>query len=148
MPQFDLSFYPAQIFWLLVSFGFLYLMMRYLICPQIEGILEEREKKVEQTLKEAEKRNQEAADFHQRYQIFLLDAEQEKTDQIQKAYQSIRRKMKVLESKNDNRLHQRIRRAEEKIEMRAEELKHESDKLSVQLAKQLAEKIQKGGVAL
>ena len=47
MPQFETAFYGAQIFWLIISFGFLYLMMSQLICPMIEEVMAERDKKVQ-----------------------------------------------------------------------------------------------------
>jgi len=137
MPQFETALYGAQIFWLLVSFGFLYLMMSQLICPMIEEVLQEREKKIQTALSEAEMLNQKATDFHQRQQTYLMTAEQEKIERIQKTYREIQKKAKTEENKNESALRQRIRRAEQKIEKASASLRQESDQLSDQLAEQL-----------
>ncbi len=42
LPQFDPSSFPGQIFWLAVTFGFLYWMMASVILPRIGGVIEER----------------------------------------------------------------------------------------------------------
>ena len=143
MPQFDLSFYPAQIFWLFVSFGFLYLMMRCLICPKIEAVLTARENRVQDILVQAEELNKQAADYQQRHHDFLENTEREKTDKIQKAYRVIQRKRKSRETKNENRLRGRIRREEQKIETMTEALKSKSKDVSKKLANQLADKIER-----
>ena len=143
MPQFDLSYYPAQIFWLFISFGFLYLMMRYLICPKIEKVLSARENGLQRVLDQAEKLNTKAGDYHQKYQDFVGALTQEKTEKIQTAYRGIQRKMKALENKNENRLQGKIREAEQKIEAMTKELQSESDAVSKELAVQLAERIER-----
>ena len=145
MPQFDLSFYPSQIFWLFISFGFLYLMMRYLICPKIEGVLTARESGLQQVLKEAEEMNKQAADFQKQYQAFLVKTEQEKSEKIQKASQDIQRKIRALERKNEKHLLEQVRRAEQKIERLTANLEHETEDLSKELAGQLVDRIEQKG---
>lgn len=139
MPQFETTFYGAQIFWLMLSFGFLYLMMSQLICPMIEEVIRERDKKVQTLLDTAESLNQEAADFHQRYQTYLMAAEREKAEKIQSAYQEMHKKISRAENKSEANLRQKIRRAERKINLAAATLNQEADQLSDQLANQLAE---------
>ena len=138
MPQFETAFYGAQVFWLLVSFGFLYLMMSQLICPMIEEVLAERKKKIETLLNTAEELNAEAADLHQRYQTFIMAAEQEKTDKIQKAYQDIHKKIVAAENKDEAALRQKIKRAEAKINQATNALNQKTDVLSDRLAERLS----------
>ena len=143
MPQFDLTHYPAQIFWLFISFGFLYLMMRYLICPKIEKVLSLRENGLQQVLDQAEKTNAKAGDYHQKYQDFIDALAREKAEKIQKAYHEIQRQMRSMENRNENRLEEKIRRAERKIEDMTKELQSESDTVSKALAEQLADRIER-----
>lgn len=42
LPQLDVSTYPAQIFWILVSFGGLFLVMRWFVVPRFESVLNAR----------------------------------------------------------------------------------------------------------
>ncbi len=57
MPQFDLSSFPSQIFWLVVSFAVLYFLMATLVLPRIGKIVEGREGKIQSDLDAAQKAN-------------------------------------------------------------------------------------------
>lgn len=43
LPQLDLAQWPGQIVWLLIIFGFLYLMIAYVFLPRIGGTIDQRE---------------------------------------------------------------------------------------------------------
>ena len=53
MPQFDVAFFPSQIFWLIVSFIFLYLMTSHLILPMLHDIFQERDDAIQQAPRQA-----------------------------------------------------------------------------------------------
>jgi len=57
MPQFDIKTFDSQIFWLVVSFGVLYLLMSRLVLPRIGHTIEAREAKIQADLTAAEKAN-------------------------------------------------------------------------------------------
>ena len=141
MPQFDTSFYLTQIIWMLVSFGFLYVMMSSLICPMIEDVLEERHHKIRQDLDKAEHLNKQAEVLHQRYQTFILGAEKEKTDRIQEAYHQIQKNAAEAEKKNDSQLRRKVRQTEQKIDKTVASIRQKSEKLSVQVAEKFAKRL-------
>jgi F-type H+-transporting ATPase subunit b len=60
MPQFDPTFFSAQLFWLLVTFGVLYLLMRVVAMPKLGGVLEERQRKIDDNLDKASQLKAEA----------------------------------------------------------------------------------------
>src|SRR5688572_13695417 len=57
MPQFDLTRFPSQIFWLIVSFAVLYFLMAKMVLPRIGSIIETRERKILSDLEAAQKAN-------------------------------------------------------------------------------------------
>jgi F-type H+-transporting ATPase subunit b len=57
MPQFDLTTYSSQIFWLILCFIALYLFFAFIIIPRIAGIIGEREQIIEGNKNYAEKIN-------------------------------------------------------------------------------------------
>lgn len=57
MPQFNVSSFPSQIFWLVVSFAVLYFLMATLVLPRIGKIVEGREGKIQADLDAAQKAN-------------------------------------------------------------------------------------------
>ncbi|WP_395664313.1 F0F1 ATP synthase subunit B' [Methylocella sp.] len=60
-PPFDPSHYPSTLFWLLVTFGLLYLVMSKFALPRVETILRERDEKISGDLKEAHLAREKAA---------------------------------------------------------------------------------------
>ncbi len=59
-PPFDQSTYPSQLLWLVITFGFFYLVMQKVIVPRIGGILEHRHDRIAQDLDEASRLKAEA----------------------------------------------------------------------------------------
>lgn len=55
MPQFETTYFVSQIFWLLVSFGGLYLGVCFIIFPLFKDIFDMRQMKIENILNQAEK---------------------------------------------------------------------------------------------
>jgi len=50
MPQFDVSSFSSQLFWLVVVFGFLYVIVSKVIAPKAETILASRNRYVEENI--------------------------------------------------------------------------------------------------
>lgn len=59
-PPFDQSTYPSQLLWLVITFGFFYLVMQKVIVPRVGGILEHRHDRIAQDLDEASRLKAEA----------------------------------------------------------------------------------------
>ena len=133
MPQFDTSVFAGQIFWMLFSFGFLYLMMSQLICPMIEEVLTARAEQVQADISAAERLNREAESLHQRYQTYILAAEQEKSDRIRKAFEKIQKKASLEANRHEAQLRRKVKSAEERIDKAALALRQESESISARL---------------
>jgi len=141
MPQFDVSFFVGQIFWMMFSFGFLYLMMSRIICPMIEEVLEGREKRIRVDLEMAERLNRQAEALHQRHQTYKIAAEQEKSKRVQSAYIQIQKEMATTENKHEIQLRRKIQSTEQKIDKAARQLRQESEVLSMQLSDHLIDRL-------
>ncbi|MEC4675147.1 MAG: F0F1 ATP synthase subunit B [Nitrospirota bacterium] len=77
MPQFDTQYFSSLIFWEIISFGILlWVLYKFAIPPIVEG-LDTRERKIRETIEQAE-RNQSAAEQRlQDYEAKLRGAAQE-----------------------------------------------------------------------
>ena len=53
MPQLDFSTFSSQSFWLVVSFGLMWLIMAKMIVPKITDILNQRQRKIDDYLNAA-----------------------------------------------------------------------------------------------
>ena len=68
MPQLDFNFYIAQIFWLFISFGILFVSMRFWLLPPLIDVLKKREEKIRHILRQADKLSAQAQRVQKNYQ--------------------------------------------------------------------------------
>lgn len=74
MPQFNPEYFAPQLVWLGITFLALYLLMSKLILPRINGILSQREDRIDGNLQRAEALKEEAAQVLAAYQKAIADA--------------------------------------------------------------------------
>lgn len=60
MPQFDVSSFSSQLFWLVIVFGFLYFLISKFIAPKAETILMQRNSFLEENINHAEEYSKKA----------------------------------------------------------------------------------------
>ena len=77
MPQFESHFFSSLIFWEIVSFAILFFVLYKYAFPGILGILEEREKKIKDSLDQAERHRSEAEHRLREYEAKLAAAAKE-----------------------------------------------------------------------
>ena len=65
LPQLDLNTYPSLMFWSIVSLLIGFILMKYLITPNIKSILNSRETNIQNDLVKAKTSNQEAEKIKQ-----------------------------------------------------------------------------------
>ena len=111
LPQLDLSTYPSLIFWAIISLFLGYILMRYLVTPNIKSILNLRETNIQNDLVKAKSSNQEAEkikltilktqeDIRLQSKIIIDKALSESKNNIENADNEISKKMdkKILET--------------------------------------------------
>jgi len=77
MPQFESSFFTSLIFWEILSFGILFFVLYKFAFPGILAILEEREKKIKDSLDQAERHRAESERALKTYEVKLSAAAKE-----------------------------------------------------------------------
>jgi F-type H+-transporting ATPase subunit b len=74
MPQLEAGDWPTQVFWLAVTFIILLLLMWKVALPRVGGVIEERRRRIEDDLAQAEKLKNEADEALRAYQQALDEA--------------------------------------------------------------------------
>ena len=122
MPQLDPEFWFSQIFWLVITFGILYLVLSKLILPKISDNLEARKSQVLDNLELAEKqRNESEAKLKEFDNIILksnIDAKNLFNESRKKLLDDINNKRQKLEEE--------INQEVKIVEVEIEELKKKS----------------------
>lgn len=128
LPQLDFTTWPTQIFWLVVSFAFAYLLMWRVVTPRIASVLEERHARLEDDMQRARQSAEEAEKMRIAFEKTLADARAEASD---KTRETTAAAVAEAEKKNDaaaKRLATKIGKAEAKImEARSDALKELDD---------------------
>ena len=115
MPQFDPAVWTPQLVWLAISFIVLYLLMAKVALPRVTEVLEEREERINESLRRAEMLRLRAEDAIAAYERTIADvraraAEEVRTAREQAAADSAERNARLSEQ-----LAREIGAAEERI---------------------------------
>ena len=112
MPQLNPEFWVSQIFWLLITFGILYLVLSKLILPKISKNLESRKSQISENIEAAEKHRKNSDSKLKEYDDIILKSKLEANNIFKEAREkvlqilmmdSLRRKLACGNSVNRNR---------------------------------------------
>lgn len=144
LPQFDTSWYVGEVFWLLLTFGLLFLGVKYFIFPMIQDVFVERKQLVENDLTIASVVNERAEVLMKEYKAHILSAEETKAEIINETYQDIQKFSAHVDAEHDEVFRQQIDDAEKQMQQIRLEFVKQSDDLAEQLAERLAAKLDSG----
>ena len=145
MPQFDIAPYLSQAFWMLISFGFMYLLVSYLIMPMLEDILERRDVMIKNDLEAAERINKQAELLIKNYDEFMLSADQQKAAMLKKAYEDINKSSVKIEREHDKKIQQKLKKTEQELHKMREKLYVQSEDIAGVVAQKLVDKLDAKG---
>lgn len=99
MPQFESHFFSSLIFWEVVSFGILLFVLYKFAFPGILSVLEEREKKIKDSLDQAERHRAEAERTLREYEAKLSAASKDAEGLLAAAKERAQRLMEENEQR-------------------------------------------------
>ena len=115
MPQLNPEFWFSQIFWLIITFGFLFIVLSKLILPKISANLETRKSEILENISAAEKQREASENKIKEYEKIILDSKTEAKNYFNKAREKISKdidkKKEILESE----INEEINKAEIEI---------------------------------
>ena len=122
MPQLNTKFWFSQIFWLILTFGILFVVLSKLILPKISKNLEIRKSQILENIETAENQRQESENKIKEYEKIVLESKNEAKNYFNKARE------KVLKDIDKKRKALEINVNEEitKVEKEIAELKNKS----------------------
>ncbi len=114
-PPFDPTGFAGQILWLVLTFGFLYLLMSRAALPRIGGILEQRRVRIDGDLREADRLRQETDRAIASYEAALAEARQRAHGIAEETRQSIKSDIDGKRAAVEAELAQKVATAEASI---------------------------------
>ena len=115
MPQLNPEFWFSQIFWLVLTFGILYVVLSKFILPKISSNLEARKSQILENIEAAEKQRKDSEIKIKEFEKIILDSRTKAKNLLNEArkkiFEDINKKREALE----NEINEEVKIAEKEI---------------------------------
>ncbi len=108
MPQLNPEFFVSQLFWLVVTFSFLFVFLWRVSLPRIGNVLEKRERKISEDLTSAKELQVEASKIQETIESQLKQARADASELIKSSSISLQDKTQAELNKLDKELEAKI----------------------------------------
>ena len=146
MPQLNPEFWISQIFWLILTFGTMYIVLSKFILPKISNNLESRKSQILENIEAAEKQREDSEAKLKEYDEVILKSKSEAKTLFnqtrEKALKDIVAKKEVL----DQQIDAEINKAEKEIEVLRVSAPDKINKIAIETSSELLEKLIGSGV--
>jgi F-type H+-transporting ATPase subunit b len=115
MPQLNPEFFATQIFWLVITFVFLYLLLSTIALPRIAAVLEVRQRRIDDNLLKAAVLKAEADVIIKAYEQVLAESRAKALLHIQETINGLREEAVEHNKDLDLRLSEKIKASEVRI---------------------------------
>ena len=122
MPQLNPEFFVSQLFWLVVTFSFLFIFLWRISLPRIGNALAKREEKINEDLTTAKELQIEAEKIQEKIEIQLKQARADSSDMIKSSSLSLQEKGQLELNKLDKELDTKIEQSTQTIEKNKNDL--------------------------
>ena len=141
MPQLNPEFWVSQIFWLILTFGILYVALSKLILPKISDNLESRKSQILENIEAAEKQRENSEAKLEEYEEIILKSKNEAKNIFnqakEKAIRDISSKREIL----DKQIDEEISKAEEEIKVLQNSASDKINKIAIETSSELIQKL-------
>jgi F-type H+-transporting ATPase subunit b len=115
LPQFDVSFFPSQLFWLAISFAVVYALLGRIALPKVQKVVSIRQQKLSTDLAAAATASAEAKAVVTAYEKSLLDARNKAQASVNALTQAAQAESAAKQAEQQKQLQQRLAEAEQRI---------------------------------
>lgn len=116
MPQFDPAVWVPQLIWLAITFMALYLLMSRVALPRVSEVLEEREVRINESLRKAERLRLNAEDAIASYEKTIADVRAKAAEEVRSAREEAAAEAAERNAQLNERLAGEIGAAEQRID--------------------------------
>ncbi len=141
MPQFDITFFSSLLFWSVISFGVMLLFLAKFALPRVFESLDARDRRIRDSLDEAERQRNEAEQRLVEYDAKLKAASAEAERHMEQAQQRAQRLLEDNQKKIEAETSRMLSEARQEIEREQQKAIQEVRSTAVNLAIQLTERV-------
>ena len=137
LPQLDISTWPTQLFWLIITFSVGYFLVSTFVIPSISTVIERRSNKLSSDLNKAKKAQEDARNAFSSYQSSLEDARSQAANTLAKATEEAKLDTAKREAAISKKLAANSKKAEEKISKIREETLSSLNELATDISQKI-----------
>ena len=134
MPQLEISTFPSQIFWLVVSFLILYIIMAKVIVPRISSVIKNRENEIKNNIHISEQLYRDTEIINDEIEKIKNDTETEAREIINNLRININKKINENNQILKNKLEKKLEKDEKNIFKKKEKVLKEINKIAFNLS--------------
>jgi len=141
MPQLNPEFWVSQIFWLIITFGILYVVLSKLILPKISANLENRKSQILENIEAAEKQREESEQKIKEYEKIIQGSKNEAKNYFKQAREEVLKDIGVKKETLEKELDEEVNKAEIEIKTFRESAPEKIKKIAVETSSDLLQKL-------
>ena len=141
MPQLEITTYPSQIFWLVISFLLLYLIMSRIIIPRISSVIKSRETEIKNNIHISEQMYKDTEIINDEYEETKKNIENEARQIINHLKETTNKKITKNTELLKKRLEQKLEKNEKEIINKKKKALKEINKISLNLSEEILKKL-------
>ena len=141
MPQLNPEFWVSQIFWLIITFGILYIVLSKFILPKISSNLELRKSQIQENIETAEKQREISEVKLKEYDEIILKSKSEAKKIFKNAREKIIKDINLKKETLDKQIDEEISNAEEEIKTLKRDATDKINKIAIETSSDLLKKL-------
>ena len=141
MPQLNPEFWISQIFWLTITFGFLYVILSKLILPKISANLEIRKSQISDNVEAAENHGKESEIKIAEYEKKVQNSRNEAKSYFKQAREELLKNINLKKNSLEKELNEEIQKAESEIKELRDRAPEKINKIAVETSADLLQQL-------
>ena len=141
MPQLNPEFWVSQIFWLIITFGILYIVLSKFILPKISSNLELRKSQIQENIETAEKQREMSEVKLKEYDEIILKSKLEAKNIFKNAREKVIKDINLKKETLDKQIDDEISNAEEEIKTLKKDATDKINKIAIETSSDLLKKL-------
>ncbi len=141
MPQLNPEFWVSQIFWLILSFGILFIILSKIILPKISTNLETRKSQILDNIEMAEQQRKNSEEKNKQYEDIILKSKNEAKKYFNEAKKKILNNIKKKNDELESQINEEIKSAEKEIEVLKNNSSEKINKIAIETSQDLIKQL-------
>ena len=141
MPQLNPEYWVSQIFWLIISFGTMFIILSKIVLPKISGNLEARKSQIMENIEIAERQREESEVKIKEYEKIILNSKNGAKNYFNDARKKVIENINLKKETLENQINEEIKSAEKEINDLKNSSKEKIHKIAIETSSDIVKQL-------